>query len=177
VRVALAVSVLGALIWVSMQEAHSRTQPPEQDEAVPVALSAATVHASAARVAQPRAQPRAEAVSREPDAQESAPATGALDEHPHPLDEARRRLADEQRLIGALNDAMDLGDPRSMRPMIASYRVLTPRDENKLAEGYERIADCLEDPSAAHLEAAREYYDRERASTVRRYVRRHCLER
>jgi hypothetical protein len=105
------------------------------------------------------------------------PATDELHEHPHPLDEARKRLADEQRLIGALNDAMDLGDPRSMRPMIASYRVLMPRDENALAEGYERIADCLEDPSAAHREAAREYYERERASTVRRYVRRHCFER
>jgi hypothetical protein len=100
-----------------------------------------------------------------------------LDEHPHPLDDARKRLADEQRLIGALNDAMDLGDPRSMRPMIASYRVLMPRDDNALAEGYERIADCLEDPSATHREAARQYYDRERASTVRRYVRRHCFER
>lgn len=173
---ALALGVLGALFWMSTQQSPSRTRPPVLDsgEAALVTLPAATDHTSASHVAS--RPPQGDGRLRAPAARAPS-ATEELDRHPHPLDDARKRLADEQRLIGALNDAMDLADPKPMRPLIASYRVLMPRDENKLAEGYERIADCLEDPSAAHREAAQEYYDRERASTLRRYVRRHCFER
>lgn len=103
--------------------------------------------------------------------------TASPDPHPHPLDEARRALAFEQQLIGALNDAMDLSDASAMRSLIARYREHVPADENKLAAGYERIADCLEQPGDTSRAAAHDYYDRERASTLRRYVRRHCFER
>jgi hypothetical protein len=52
-----------------------------------------------------------------------------------------------------------------------------------VAEGYERVADCIDaDGRADDLTVdstranAQRYYDEARASSVRRYVRRFCLE-
>jgi hypothetical protein len=98
------------------------------------------------------------------------------DAYPHPLTPEREDIQHELRLIGALNDALDLGDATQMRKLIATYREHHPNDENKLQLGYERLADCLEQPGEASRTAAQQYYDQERASTLRRYIRRTCLE-
>ena len=97
-------------------------------------------------------------------------------EHPHPLTAERERIQHENQLIGALNDAVDLHDISAMRRLIARYREHDPNDEQALQAGYERIADCLQYPGAASRASAQAYYDTQRASTVRRYVRRACLE-
>ena len=98
------------------------------------------------------------------------------DMRPHPITPEHVRLQQQLQLVGALNDALDLQDGPRMRELIARYRQRDPQDENALAQGYERLADCLERPGAAARAAAQEYYDRERASTLRRYIRRTCLE-
>jgi hypothetical protein len=105
-----------------------------------------------------------------------AAASPTADEHPHPLTPAHVRLQRELQLIGALNDAVDLADAARVRELVARYREHDPTDEHGLQVGYERIADCLERPGEATRALAQEYYDRERASTLRRYIRRHCLE-
>lgn len=100
--------------------------------------------------------------------------------HPHPITPERDALQYELRLVGALQDALDLGDAPALRELIQRYRAHVPGDENKLAEGYERLADCLESSVSNHevvRARALEYYENERASTVRRYIRRVCLER
>jgi hypothetical protein len=61
--------------------------------------------------------------------------------------------------------------------LLAEYRAEYPEDSHEMQIGYQLIADCLEfadDP--AKRAAARDYYDTETASGLRRYIRRHCLE-
>jgi hypothetical protein len=60
------------------------------------------------------------------------------------------------------------------------YDEAEPDDPQQLREGFERIVDCL---AAQDLQAradaranAQRYYDQARASTLRRSIRRHCLE-
>lgn len=97
-------------------------------------------------------------------------------QHPHPVTPEHLRIYRENNLLGALNGAMDEKDARGMRRLLAEYREEYPGDAHQLAQGYEVIADCLEHPGDASTAAARRYYDTETASTLRRYVRRHCFE-
>lgn len=99
-----------------------------------------------------------------------------VEPHPHPITPAHVRLAHERQLIQQLNDLLDLRDGAGMRPLVAAYAREFPDDPNAMVAGYEVIADCLQDRSERVVEAAREYYERERASTLRRYVRRVCFE-
>jgi hypothetical protein len=110
----------------------------------------------------------------------SVPAERAADPerggHPHPITAEHVRIQRELQLIQQLNDALDLRDAPHLRALIAQYVQHVPDDPNALAAGYERIADCLEHPGDESRERAREYYLRERASTLRRYVRRVCFD-
>jgi hypothetical protein len=47
---------------------------------------------------------------------------------------------------------------------------------DKLGEGYEIVANCLEHPGPASRAAAQAFFDRERGSILRRHLHRHCLE-
>jgi hypothetical protein len=98
-------------------------------------------------------------------------------EHPHPITPAHLRIFRENNLIGALNGAMDVKDPHGMRRLLAQYRSEYPEDPHGLQEGYEIVADCLGNPGEASAAAAQKYYDTKTASSLRRYVRRHCFEK
>jgi hypothetical protein len=95
---------------------------------------------------------------------------------PHPLDEERARLDTLNRLQQALNDAMSLRKVEEMRELLVSYRKLDPQDVDKNQLGYSVIADCIELPGERSLAAARAFYDAERHSSLRRFVRRICFE-
>src|SRR5262249_57087426 len=97
--------------------------------------------------------------------------------HPHPITPRHVRIQQENRLIGALNDAMNLSDGPELHALLDRYRAEFPEDPNGLQAGYQVIVQCLEHPGTASREAARRYYDEARASTLRRFVRRHCLDR
>jgi len=116
----------------------------------------------------------ADAIPIMPRAPATPPAAGVV--RPHPLTPAHARIYRENRLIGALNGALDVRDAAGMRRLLASYRAEYPEDPNALFEGYAIIADCLEHPGDVSAGAARRYYARETASTLRRYVRRICWE-
>jgi hypothetical protein len=96
--------------------------------------------------------------------------------HPHPITPAHRRIFEENNRVGALNGAMDRGDFEALRRMNAAYRRDYPEDAHELQEGYDLIADCLERRTARVVDAARRFWQTARASTLRRHVRRHCLE-
>lgn len=108
----------------------------------------------------------------------AAPSEHDLDEtgHPHPITEKHRRIFEENNRIGAMSGAMDQGDFAALRRMNADYRRDYPEDDNDLQEGYDLIADCLEERTPRAIEAARGFWQTHRASALRRYVRRHCLE-
>ena len=96
--------------------------------------------------------------------------------HPHPITPEHERIYAENRLILRLNDAMSFRKAKEMREMLVEYRKLDPEDVHANQAGYEIIADCMEFPGDASLAAARHFYDTERHSTLRRFVRRVCFE-
>jgi hypothetical protein len=63
-----------------------------------------------------------------------------------------------------------------MREMLVEYRQLDPKDVDANQAGYLVIADCIELPDATSLAAARQFYDTQRHSPLRRFVRRICFE-
>jgi hypothetical protein len=154
--------------------------PPEP---LPRRLSDAVGHGSPSAPAAPSAPPSSVDLPRDIDARvtsavASAPPAAAFDEtrHPHPITPAHRRIFEENNRIGALNGAMDQGDFVALRRLNAEYRRAYPEDENVLQEGYELIADCLEERTPRAVDAARRFWQTHRASALRRHVRRHCLE-
>lgn len=95
----------------------------------------------------------------------------------HPITPERLRIQHELQLISMLNDATDLGNVAQLRTLLDVYRREHRGDPHKMQQGYGIIADCLEFPGSASREAAQRFYDTERASTLRRYIRRTCFER
>lgn len=95
---------------------------------------------------------------------------------PHPMTPEHERIFAENRLIQGLNDAMSFRNVKAMREMLVEYRKLDPTDVDASQAGYEVIADCIEFPGDASLAAARQFYDTERHSPLRRFVRRICFE-
>lgn len=96
--------------------------------------------------------------------------------HPHPITPRHRRIFEENNRLGAMDGAMDQGDFAALRRMNARYREDYPEDDHDLQEGYAVIADCLEQRTPQTIEAGRRFWQTHRASTLRRHVRRHCLE-
>jgi len=94
--------------------------------------------------------------------------------HPHPIDATRLRIYRENNLIGAMNQAMDLGRALELRELNAQYREEYPEDENNLQRAYDLIADCQEELTDERQAAAREFWKKYRSSQLRRFVRRHC---
>jgi hypothetical protein len=70
---------------------------------------------------------------------------------------------------------MDVGDFIGIRRLNAEYRKDYPEDGHLLQEGYDIIADCMEERTAERQARAKRFWQTERASQVRRYVRRYCL--
>ncbi len=95
--------------------------------------------------------------------------------HPHPITPEHERIFEENRLIGALNGAMDVKDVAGLRRLLEEYKEKYPEDDQMLEGGYAAIADCFEHPGEASRTAARRWAEEHRGSTLRRFVYRHCL--
>lgn len=108
----------------------------------------------------------------EPEAEPSS----AEAEHPHPITPEHRRIFEENNRVGALNGAMDRGDFMALRRLNAAYGRDYPEDAHALSRAYDLIADCLEQRTPRAVDAARRFWLKNRASTLRRHVRRHCLD-
>jgi hypothetical protein len=96
--------------------------------------------------------------------------------HPHPITPEHGRLFEENRLFATLNAAMDRRDTVAMRRLLAEYEQEYPEDRHLLRAGFAVIADCIDHPGQASITAAQTYYADNKASVLRRYVRRHCFE-
>jgi hypothetical protein len=95
---------------------------------------------------------------------------------PHPITPQHRRIFEENGRVGEMNAAMDGGDFSELRRMNAEYRRDYPEDDHVLQEGYDLIADCMEKRTDRAIEAARRFWRTQKASSLRRHVRRHCLD-
>jgi len=96
--------------------------------------------------------------------------------HPHAISARHRRIFEENNRLGAMDGAMDQGDFAALRGMNARYRRDYPEDDHDLQQGYDLIADCLEERTPQAIAVARRFWQTHRASALRRHVRRHCLE-
>lgn len=175
-RVVALVGVAGCASLLCLFGRDSRATRDSRDterelSAPPVASPSLAAAVRAALLSPPT--PSLTSVARNEPQPSAAP---ELDGHPHPITAQHVKIQRELQLIQQLNDALDLRDARQLRSLIAEYSSEYPDDPNALRAGYERIADCLEVPGERTRDAGRDYYDRERASTLRRYVRRVCLE-
>lgn len=137
---------------------------------------AALIVAASAMGAALRLWPEPELEPEPERALEAAQVTPTYEDLRHPITPERVQIQQRLQLVQALNDAYDRHDITSLRHLIERYRDADPQDENALRAGYERLADCLQYPGEESRASALAYYDRERASTLRRYVRRTCLE-
>jgi len=96
--------------------------------------------------------------------------------HSHPITPVHQRIYQENSLIGRLNAAMDRGDTAELRRVNAQYRAEYPEDGQRLQDGYDLIARCQERRTADDRAEAERLWHEQRGSTLRRYVRRYCLE-
>ena len=132
--------------------------------------------------AAPPPRPTAPPPSAPPEPAAPVPAPDARHAEPdalppsHPITPAHERIQLENQFIQALNDAMDLRDGATLRRLAAQYREKGFKDVDRLGEGYELVADCLEHPGEASRAAAQAFFDRHRGSNLRRHLHRHCLE-
>ena len=107
-----------------------------------------------------------------PAAPDANAATGPV--HPHRITPEHARIFRENATIQALNDAMDSKDGKALRRYLTRYRLEYPEDAQQLQPGYELIVNCLEG-RPGFQQAAQRYVDEETASSLRRFVWRHCL--
>jgi hypothetical protein len=96
--------------------------------------------------------------------------------HPHPITSAHLRIYRENNLLYQLNEAMDGREVVRLRALLAVYREEYPEDPHEMQQGYELIADCIANPSDEVRARATRYFKEEIASTLRRFVLRHCLD-
>jgi hypothetical protein len=97
------------------------------------------------------------------------------DRHPHPITQEHVRIQNDNQMLGALNDATDVKDPARLRQLVEAWKEKHHDDPEKYAEAYTVIADCLEFPGDESRAKAKRFYDENRASTLRRHIRRHCF--
>jgi hypothetical protein len=170
---AVAVPIVFGVCWVLAPYNHHAAPEPSRTAPAPVATAHETAHANTlderatlpARTLEPRELARAR---ERPEAQDVG--------HPHPLSAAHQRIFAENARVAELNSAMDRGDYAALRELDARYREAYPEDEHALQQGYELIADCMERLTPARVDAARRFWRERRASSLRRYVRRYCLQ-
>jgi hypothetical protein len=96
--------------------------------------------------------------------------------HPHPITPDHERLFAENKLFAAISAAMDRRDTMTMRRLLEEYEDDYPEDAQLLQRGFNVIADCIDHPGPASTAAAQAYFSANKASILRRHVRRHCFE-
>ena len=123
----------------------------------------------------PRPAPRP-ATPPPPPAHEDDSAPHLPGEHAHPITPQRLRIAAENRIAFALDDATDAKDVAVMKELLAQYRREFPEDQWQLQGGYAMVIECLEHPGAESRRAAERWLDQNNGSTVKRSVLRNCID-
>jgi hypothetical protein len=92
----------------------------------------------------------------------------------HPTTDEHVRIHNDNQMLSALNDATDIKSVARLRQLVEAWNRSHHQDPEKFGEAYTVIADCLEFPGEASRQKAQTFYDENRASTLRRHIRRHC---
>jgi hypothetical protein len=178
------VALIGAIGWflgrkpevVEVTAHESVPEPPERAPAVPISTSRPAVTVTPQPVQRKPAplEYMSDGVPIMPaHPEDEQPNTFA---HPHPITSAHLRIFRENNLLYQLNEAMDGREVVRLRALLAVYREEYPEDPHEMQQGYQLIADCLDNPSDEVKKRAHRYFNEEIASTLRRFVLRHCLD-
>jgi hypothetical protein len=114
-------------------------------------------------------QPEAESVK------DSPIFMGEPGDHPHPITEEHLDLFEENEIFGEVLGALDVQDLEGLKELSPKYRLHSP-EKYVLQNGLDLIINCMSNKTASAIYSAQSYYDTEKASRLRRYVRRFCLE-
>jgi hypothetical protein len=102
----------------------------------------------------------------------------ALDrEHPHPITRDHERLYRDVDLLHAADEAIQAGAFDRARALLTEHHRELAGMSAVEEEGLWLLADCAEHTSAENVERVRSFYEEHTDSTVRRRLRRACLER
>lgn len=166
VGVGVGVAISGFAAWVLW--------PTKDSEPTPVPVERASERARIERTPTAVTRPPSEARTQVDKTEKEGSQADHARKEWHAITPELQRIRHENDLIRKLNDAMALGDFITLRKVLATYRETHPEDEYALQEGYELIADCLEFPGSETKARGLQYWKDNRASTLRRFVRRHC---
>jgi hypothetical protein len=100
---------------------------------------------------------------------------GEPGDHPHPITEEHVDLFEENEIFGEVLGALDVQDLEGLKELSPKYRLHSP-EKYVLQNGLDLIINCMSNKTASAIYSAQSYYDTEKASRLRRYVRRFCLE-
>jgi hypothetical protein len=100
---------------------------------------------------------------------------GEPGDHPHPITEEHLDLFEENEIFGEVLGALDVQDLEGLKELSPKYRLHSP-EKYVLQNGLDLIINCMSNKTASAIYSAQSYYDTEKASRLRRYVRRFCLE-
>lgn len=176
--------VLGLGTWVIRSDFVTMigsTGQPASTESAANALSSERVFASRdAVLASPKddqgAEPRPPFLA----SNTSRPSDPLHDEdvEPHPINEERLRMADHHAILARLTETLKHKDYGRARDLIADHKRQFGDEDGWRADrlGYERLLECLESPSQSAHDRAEVFIHEERLSSLRRHVRRVCLE-
>jgi hypothetical protein len=168
-------------VWLLVRERPSEpiATAPAEEEAPPAAEEAPRLPRRAP--APPPPEPAPPPLKEEIVTSDGLPIMPARGEatgpaHPHPITPQHQRIYGENRLVGAIEGAMDVKDTAGMRRLLDQYRREYPEDDQDLQDGYGVIADCIDHAGAPARAAAERWLDAHNGSTAKRYVLRYCLE-
>lgn len=114
----------------------------------------------------------AQAARDTPEDEHTHELTGA----PHPITADHQRLYRDVDLLHAADQAIRLQRYAEARALLAEHHRALPGMSPVEEEGLLLLADCAELRSPASVASVQQFYDRHTASTVRRQLRRGCLE-
>ena len=161
--IVLVVALAGLAAWFGLGRERAA---PEDTESVEPAEESAPQQP-------PQQQPQPPAPPA-PSAQRAEPAAAdAL--VPHPLTPDQQRIRRENEILGIVSDALDLGDAGKLRMMARTYREQSFEGADRIANGYEIIAECLDHPGPISRAPAKAFDDSNRGSILLPYLRRACF--
>jgi hypothetical protein len=97
-------------------------------------------------------------------------------DHPHPITRDHERLYRDVDLLREADDAIKAGDYERARTLLAQHHRELAGMSAVEEEGLWLLADCAEHGRAQDVERVRSFYEEHTDSTVRRRLRRACLE-
>lgn len=163
----LAVAVVLIIVLVGIGLNEEDDQKPEV--VADIKVSAQIQEIRKIEVAVATRQPEAESVK------DSPIFMGEPGDHPHPITEEHLDLFDENEIFGQVIGALDVEDLEGLKELSPKYRLHSP-EKYVVQNGLDLIINCMSNKTASAIYSAQSYYDTEKASRLRRYVRRFCLE-